>query len=351
MSNKIAVYTITKNEEKFIERWAESAKEADYRVIIDTGSTDKTVQKAKKAGCIVHQISVVPWRFDDARNASLALLPSDADYCIALDADEILCEGWRKAVDALDPAIYNRARYQYIWNFNPDGTPGVTFISDKIHARNGYRWKYPVHERITPSSGVVENFCDIDMRIEHHADNSKSRGQYLNLLELAAKEDPADDRIAHYYARELYFYKMYFDAADEFKRHLALPTAQWKAERARSMRYLSECLPAERLEWLLKAVAEDPDRRENWYALAKYWHSVHAWEDCFAAVQHALKIEDKKLDYMTEPEAWSWAIYDTAAIACYYVNLKDAAKFYGQKALDLNPNDERLKANMQWYES
>ena len=40
---KIVVYTIAKNEEKFVERWYKSMKEADELYVLDTGSTDKTV--------------------------------------------------------------------------------------------------------------------------------------------------------------------------------------------------------------------------------------------------------------------------------------------------------------------
>jgi len=33
---KVAVVSIMKNEEQFIERWAESCKDADYRILLDT---------------------------------------------------------------------------------------------------------------------------------------------------------------------------------------------------------------------------------------------------------------------------------------------------------------------------
>ena len=39
---RIAVYTIAKNEEAFVQRWFDSAKEADHLLILDTGSTDNT---------------------------------------------------------------------------------------------------------------------------------------------------------------------------------------------------------------------------------------------------------------------------------------------------------------------
>jgi len=75
---KVAVYTIALNEEQFVKPWFESAKEADYLLIADTGSTDGTVKKAKKLGINVIDVRVKPWRFDTARNASLAALPDDA---------------------------------------------------------------------------------------------------------------------------------------------------------------------------------------------------------------------------------------------------------------------------------
>ena len=93
---KVAIYTISLNEEKHVERWYNSSKEADYHIIADTGSTDKTVEIARGLGITVHSIHIKPWRFDDARNAALALIPSDADYCIIMDMDEILIPGWRE---------------------------------------------------------------------------------------------------------------------------------------------------------------------------------------------------------------------------------------------------------------
>ena len=75
MANKICVYAITKNEEKFVEKWYNSMKEADAVVVLDTGSTDNTVAKLKELGAIVEVKEINPWRFDVARNESLKLVP------------------------------------------------------------------------------------------------------------------------------------------------------------------------------------------------------------------------------------------------------------------------------------
>ena len=71
---KICVYTITKNEEQFAKKWAENMSEADYVVVLDTGSTDKTVELLKGGGVTVEVKPITPWRFDVARNESMKLI-------------------------------------------------------------------------------------------------------------------------------------------------------------------------------------------------------------------------------------------------------------------------------------
>lgn len=71
---KIYVYAISKNEEKFARRWAQSMSEADGIFVLDTGSTDDTVKILKEEGATVSCEQVVPWRFDEARNRSLSLV-------------------------------------------------------------------------------------------------------------------------------------------------------------------------------------------------------------------------------------------------------------------------------------
>ena len=75
---KVCVYAICKNEEKFVDRWYESIKDADYICVLDTGSTDKTVDLLKKHKIKTQVKEIVPWRFDVARNESMKLIPDDA---------------------------------------------------------------------------------------------------------------------------------------------------------------------------------------------------------------------------------------------------------------------------------
>ena len=96
---KICVYAICKNEEQFVDRFVDSVQEADGIYVLDTGSTDHTVDRLKKRGVHVKSQKIQPWRFDVARNLSLELVPKDADICICIDLDEVLLPGWRKKLE------------------------------------------------------------------------------------------------------------------------------------------------------------------------------------------------------------------------------------------------------------
>lgn len=343
---KIAVYTIALNEEQFVKRWYESAQDADYLLIADTGSTDKTKEIASHLGIEVHSISVAPWRFDDARNAALALIPSDIDYCISLDMDEILSEGWREELEKLSPNV-TRPIHRLVTSFDEKGNPGVEFDALRIHSRNGHRWKYPIHESVA-FYGIEEVRQDVDIKIYHHPDNNKSRGQYLPLLQMAAQEDPSSDRCAHYYARELFYYARYAEAADEFKRHLSLPSAFWKPERCESMRYIAKCEPNDKEYWLRLAIAECPERREPFVDLAQYFYEIQDWEKVKEYSELALNIKEKYLGYFCESEAWGWKPHDLLALANYNLGNYAEASKQGEIAISLC-DDQRLHDNLGFY--
>jgi len=346
---KVAVYTIALNEKQFVDPWYESAKEADYLLIADTGSTDGTPTRAKKLGIHVVKLSVKPWRFDMARNAALAALPPDIDYCIALDMDEVLLPGWREELQVAFDRGYTRPRYQYTWNWNDDGSPGLQYGGDKIHSRFGYRWKHPVHEVAVAYGGFEEVQGWVGLQIHHHADNTKPRSQYLPLLKIAVDEDPWDDRNAFYYARELYFYGRYEEAKTEFKRHLELPRALWPPERAASMRYLGKIETENAEYWFNRAIEESPGRREPWLDLAKYYHARQDWVNCLSSALRALDIKEKPLEYLCEADAWGAAPWDLAALSFYNTRNFEQAVEFGKEAVRLDPDDQRLIMNLRWY--
>jgi tetratricopeptide (TPR) repeat protein len=171
------------------------------------------------------------------------------------------------------------------------------------------------------------------------------------LLKLSTVEDPNDDRNAYYYARELYFNGEFEDAAKEFLRHLSLPTAKWAPERAASYRYLAKCDPSKTKEYLLKAIQEDPNRREPRVELANYAYLTKDWTLCYEQSLEALSITEKPLDYLCEDFAWKDLPHDLASISAWNLGKKKEAIDQIVLAITHNPNDTRLKDNLKFYNS
>ena len=238
---KVCVYAICKNEEQFVDRWFESMKEADAIYVLDTGSTDNTVQKLKSHGINVSVQEIKPWRFEVARNISLDMVPEDCDICVCTDLDEVFIPGWRKEVEKAWTEGNNRLRYIYNWKLDENNKPEINFYIDKIHKRKNYKWTHPVHEVLTYELDNEIITTTDEITLNHYPDSSKSRSGYLPLLELSVKEAPQDDRNMHYLGREYMYYGKYECAIKTLKRHLELERATWKDERCASMRFIARC--------------------------------------------------------------------------------------------------------------
>lgn len=352
---KICVYAICKNEEKFVKRWYESMSEADEIYVLDTGSTDASVKLLTDMGAHVLQETIIPWRFDVARNRSLEMVPLDTDLCVCTDIDEVFHPGWRKGMESALDCGASRIRYRYTWNFLPNGKEGCVFWIDKAHVRNDFIWKNPVHEVLyCTGNGEYTTVEAYGVQLDHMADPEKSRSQYLPLLELAVEENPEDDRNVHYLGREYMFHKMWPECEKMLKHHLEMPGSTWADERCASMRYLSRATlmqgkTEEAQSWLLKAIAEAPHLREPWLDAAAFALDEKNWCGALYFAEKALSILKRGRTYINEAESWGSKPYDIAAVAAFYLGLHSTALRYGQMALDMSPEDGRLKENLNFY--
>jgi glycosyltransferase involved in cell wall biosynthesis len=347
---KICIYAIAKNEEKFVERFMNFAREADIVIVADTGSSDDTVNKLRSSGAIVHSISVNPWRFDVARNMSLDFVPEDIDLCVCVDLDEVFSDGWREELEKVWNPKITQVKYKYIWNVLPNGDPGITFFYEKIHVRHGFKWKYPVHEVLV--SDIKPHIAIANITLTHYPDNTKSRSSYLELLKLSCEEDPENDRNSHYLGREFMFHRQYENAIIELKRHLSLKSSTWNAERSASMRFISRCYYnigniKESINWAESAIRQH-FCRESWLELAKIYYATQDWKNLHCASIAALTITDRDLNYISDPECWGALFYEYVSISAYYLGDIKTAVSYGGAALNLAPDDRRIKNNFDF---
>ena len=333
---KVCVYAICLNEEKFVDRWYESMKEADEIYVLDTGSTDNTVEKLREKGVHVEIKKIEPWRFDVARNESLKLVPLNTDICVCTDLDEVFLPGWRKELEKSWCLNTTRLRYIYNWYLDENNNPIISFYYEKIHKRLGYSWYHPVHE-ILKYDGIETFSVTDNIVLNHYPDRTKSRSSYLPLLDLG---------------REYMYYGKYNEAIDTLIRHLELESATWKDERCASMRFIGRCYKhLKRYEeaklWLEKAIEEAPYLRDAYMEMALLYYLLNDYDNVINYVNKALNIKEHTKSYINETFSFDYTPYDLLSIAYYNKGEVEVSKVFLEKALKMEPNDERLKNNLK----
>jgi tetratricopeptide (TPR) repeat protein len=329
---RIAVYSIALNEEAHVERWAHSTEGADLVLLVDTGSTDRTEALARSLGVRVEAIRVQPFRFDVARNRALDLLPEEIDLCISLDLDEVLVAGWRAHVEEAWRQGATKVLCRATWPWS-DVYPPLHFRAHRIHARKGYRWQYPVHERIV--SDGPEVVVETPLEILHLRDTTATRPLYLDLLRLSVLEHPDDGRIAHLLAGEARRNGLTHEAHYYCRRALELGLEPH--ERLHALILLSYLEPESQLTHILTACEQFPGRREPWCELAQWYFDRGAWRACRAAALAALRIEQQESDHLTNVFAWGPWPEQMAAEACIHLGDADRAVHHAQRALRAAP--------------
>lgn len=349
MSLKICVYAISKNEAQFVERFCNSAKDADLILIADTGSTDDTVALARQCGAVVPEICIKPWRFDLARNAALALIPGDIDVCISLDLDEVLEPGWREAIEE----IWVKGETTNLWYYFDWGN-NIRFPYRKIHSRHGYHWFHPCHEDLRIDGRVQEVKAWLPrLLVSHHPDPTKSRGQYMDMLEVAVREDDRDPSHFFYYARELSFYQRWDESIAALKKYLTMDAASNQNERCYAMRVMGKCYSekgdwAESEKWYLQAAGEAPNTREPWCELAMLYYMQQRWPECFAMSMRALQVTNRDLVYTCDPAVWGHWPHDLLSIAAWHLGMKQVSIEQARLAVEKSPDDQRLQENLKF---
>ncbi len=354
---KISVYAICKNEENFVDRWMNAVSEADEIVVLDTGSDDNTVERLRSRGANVYEEKINPWRFDVARNHAMEKVSSNTDICVSNDLDEIFESAWREKLENAWKREHTRAKYMFVWSHNEDNSIKKQFPMEKIHRRHGFKWIHPVHEVLQYNGPEKDTSVWIpDIVLHHFPDNTKPRSQYLPLLEISVKENPANDRAVFWLGREYMYYKQYEDSIKTLKGYLIMPSAKWNEERSAAMRFIARCydesdVKAEAKSWLFRSIAECPEIREPYLALARIGYKEQNWPLVYAMIKRALAIAKSTGSYLSESESRGYRLYDLGAISTYHLDLLEDSRRYAIQALNLSPDDERLKKNLSLIEN
>lgn len=347
VKNKICVYAICKNESKHIDRWAPSMLEADCVVVLDTGSSDDSVEKLKSYGIKVEQKTINPWRFDVARNESMKLIPDDCNILVCTDLDEYFEPGWAKILrDNWIEGKHNMATY-YKYNI----FPGNDGIYNEIHSK-GYKWRFPVHECLYNEKEEY-NILHLEDKIflHHEQDFKESRNSYFELLKLRKEENPNDNLGIVFYIGECLEKNLNDDVIEESKKLLNKKEftdtlSKWYIYKCLAIAYANIGKLNEAENSFLKMLETDP---ENIIGYINYAEFLNNNKKDIKNGLNILKLGLKNSKYNV---AWSYnknslnSIYDYLSLFSFYSGDKLSSLAYAYKAFKLNENDERLKSNL-----
>jgi tetratricopeptide (TPR) repeat protein len=195
----LSLCMIVRDEEQMLPRClAAVAPAVDEIVIVDTGSTDATVEIAKSFGAKVIEF---PWTgsFSDARNVSFEA--ATGDWVMYLDADEVLVAEDVEQLRALTGRTWREAFYLVETSYTGELGDGGAIVNDALRMfrnRPDYRFKDRLHEQIahtlpTYIPGRVEQ---TPVRITHYGylgsvrDAKEKSDRNIALLRKQAAESP-----------------------------------------------------------------------------------------------------------------------------------------------------------------
>jgi hypothetical protein len=174
----------------------------------------------------------------------------------------------------------------------------------------------------------------------------------MDLLKVAAQEQPQSWRMNHYLNREYFYQREWHEIILSAEKALAIPGG-WDVERASTCMWASEA--AWNLgyrewsrEWARRGTKEAPHFYEAWHWLANICNFMGEWTECFFAAKR-IDVLSRQSHHLVKPEVWQYWGYDLAALSANALHMYETAIFYGEKALAVFPEDKRLYWNLEAY--
>jgi glycosyltransferase involved in cell wall biosynthesis len=354
---RICLNMIVKNEAHVIERCLASVRPfIDSWVIVDTGSTDGTQERIRKAlADLPGELHERPWKnFGHNRSEAIELARPHGDYVFTIDADDWLHlpPGYRR------PELTGDA---YVLQLEHDNLRYTRLCL--VASRKPWRWVGVLHEYLDCGEpiapvllhGPVIRFggdgarSQQDLRVKYAAD--------AKLLEAALKEEPDNARYVFYLAQS-YRDAGQFDAAlREYERRARM--GGWGEEVFYSLyrcALLAEQLQhpfGEVVERFLHAYEFRPARGgEALGQLARFCRGHKRYHSARMYAAQAMAIPLPKDVLFVEPAWYQWRCRDEFAVASFWAGDPESSLRVSEELLadgTLPESErERVRANAEF---
>lgn len=292
----ISLCMIVKNEQEYLAQCLESVKGlVDEIIIVDTGSTDKTVEIAKSFGA---KVVFYKWDNDTADARNTGLKQATQEWILVLDADEVIAKKDHKGIKELLRKTEFDAFYLVQLNYS-NGQSDLRWVPTNNPESRGFKGFYPieiirlfrnkkdflftsiVHERMNESIEKANGkIARTDIPVHHYqhikGDEELKRKQlkFLDLFEKKVKEYPGDPKLYHDMALILFNFKKDVEAAEKaFKKAVEIKPDYFEALFSLATLYLKKGEKEKAIEFYKKTIRVNPEHAASYYNLANIFVS------------------------------------------------------------------------------
>jgi glycosyltransferase involved in cell wall biosynthesis len=223
---------IVRDEEIMLERCLSSIVAiVDEIIIVDTGSTDKTIEIAQKFTDKIHHFEWID-NFAAARNYAQSL--ATCDYILRFDGDCTVQDSDIKKLLEIKNSNFDNAdlyNLSYVEQFEKqEGGTIVPLIREELfffYKRNKFHWQNPIHEQLVLNNPKIKPRISGNNKILvlHNREESGKlwrNQQNLDILKsIVQNKDQNYIRMLFFYARDLYFNLQYDKSLEQFQTLLA----------------------------------------------------------------------------------------------------------------------------------
>jgi glycosyltransferase involved in cell wall biosynthesis len=257
---KVSAALIVKNESAHLRTALNSIEGIDEIVVVDTGSTDNTVEIAMEFTDKVYHGDEYLWRDDFAFHRNQATDLCTNDWIFVIDADEYLEPG---GIQALKDFIATLGPKFNAVEFDTVSASGAeSHWSIRAFKKSECRWEGRAHNYLIntrPYRSTIKHYYGYSEA--HKLDPDRT----LRILTKACQDSPESTRERYYLAREYWYRKDYESALKHY--NLYLENSTFTAERADALLMKSRCLwflqrGNEARDTCLQAIGHNPDFRE-----------------------------------------------------------------------------------------